>query len=188
MQRMWISDFAIRRPLITIVTMLTLVAFGVAALINLQTDEFPDVAQPIVSVTIAYPGAAPDVVEREILDPVEEAIFGLSGVDRDKTVANAVDGLAQFTVFFDYRKPVAEAAQDVRDAISTIRSDLPTEMEDPVIARFDPTEQSILSLTVTAPHMDARALTELADPTVVRALRAFPAWRRPRWWADRTRR
>ena len=173
MKRMWISDFAIRRPLITVVTMLTLVAFGVAALINLQTDEFPDVAQPIVAVTIVYPGAAPDVVEREVIDPVEEAIFGLSGVDRDKTVANAVDGLAQFTVFFDYRKPVAEAAQDVRDAISTIRSNLPTEMEEPVISRFDPTEQSVLSLTVTAPNMDARALTQIADPTVVRALRGM---------------
>ncbi|HEY4320427.1 MAG TPA: efflux RND transporter permease subunit [Gemmatimonadales bacterium] len=172
--KMWISDFAIRRPLITIVTMLTLVAFGVAALLNLQTDEFPDVAQPVVAVTITYPGAAPDVVEREIIDPVEEAIFGLSGVDRNKTTANAVDGLAQFTVFFDYNKPVAEAAQDVRDAISTIRSNLPTEMDDPVLSRFDPSEQSILSLTITAPNTDPRALTEIADPLVVRALRSIP--------------
>jgi HAE1 family hydrophobic/amphiphilic exporter-1 len=172
--RMWISDFAIRRPLITVVTMLTLVAFGIAALFNLQTDEFPDIAQPIVGVTITYPGAAPDVVEREIIDPVEEAIFGLSGVDRDKTTANAVDGLAQFTVFFDYNKPVAEAAQDVRDAISTIRTNLPTEMDDPVISRFDPSEQPILSLTVTGPGMDARTLTQIADPVVVRALRGVP--------------
>ncbi|HEY3933811.1 MAG TPA: efflux RND transporter permease subunit [Gemmatimonadales bacterium] len=171
---MWISDFAIRRPLITIVTMITLVAFGVAALINLQTDEFPDIAQPVVGVTITYPGAAPDVVEREIIDPIEEAIFGLSGVDRNKTTANAVDGLAQFTVFFDFNKPVAEAAQDVRDAISTIRSNLPTEMDDPVISRFDPSEQPILSLTVTGAGMDARALTQVADPTVVRALRGVP--------------
>ncbi len=172
--RMWISDFAIRRPLITVVVMLTLVAFGVAALLNLQTDEFPDIAQPIVGVTITYPGAAPDVVEREIIDPVEEAIFGLSGVDRDKTTANAVDGLAQFTVFFDYNKPVAEAAQDVRDAISTIRSNLPTEMDDPIISRFDPSEQPVLSLTVTGAGMDARTLTRIADPTVVRALRGVP--------------
>ncbi|HEY4101748.1 MAG TPA: efflux RND transporter permease subunit [Gemmatimonadales bacterium] len=172
--RMWISDFAIRRPLITVVTMITLVAFGVAALINLQTDEFPDIAQPVVGVTITYPGAAPDVVEREIIDPVEEAIFGLSGVDRNKTTANAVDGLAQFTVFFDFSKPVAEAAQDVRDAISTIRSNLPAEMDDPVISRFDPSEQPILSLTVTGAGMDARALTQVADPTVVRALRGVP--------------
>jgi HAE1 family hydrophobic/amphiphilic exporter-1 len=171
---MWISDFAIRNPLVTVVVMLTLIAFGLAALLNLQTDEFPDINQPIVSVTIAYPGAAPDVVEREIIDPVEEAIFGIAGVDRSKTVANAVDGLAQFTVFFDYRKPVAEASQDVRDAISGIRNNLPDEMEEPVLSRFDPSELSILSLTVTGPHLDARALTQIADPTVVRALRGVP--------------
>ncbi len=171
MRRMWISDFAIRRPLITVVTMLALVAFGIAALINLQTDEFPDVSQPIVAVSIAYPGAAPDVVEREVIDPIEEAIYGISGVDRSRTVSNAVDGLAQFTVFFDYHKPVAEAAQDVRDAISRIRSDLPDEMEEPVISRFDPSELSILSLTITAPNMTAQDLTRIADPTVVRALR-----------------
>jgi hydrophobic/amphiphilic exporter-1 (mainly G- bacteria), HAE1 family len=174
MRRMWISDFAIRKPLLTVVTMLALVAFGIAALINLQTDEFPDVAQPIVAVSIAYPGAAPDVVEREVVDPIEEAIFGISGVDRSRTVSNAVDGLAQFTVYFDYHKPVAEAAQDVRDAISRIRSDLPDEMKEPVISRFDPSELSILSLTITAPNMSPQDLTQIADPTVVRALRGVP--------------
>ncbi|HEX3928221.1 MAG TPA: efflux RND transporter permease subunit, partial [Gemmatimonadales bacterium] len=174
MRRMWISDFAIRKPLITVVVMLTLVAFGLAALLNLHTDEFPDISQPIVSVSISYPGAAPDVVEREIIDPIEEAIYGISGVDRTKTTANAVDGLAQFTVFFDFQKPVAEAAQDVRDAISTIRNNLPDEMEEPVISRFDPSELSILSLTITAPNMDVRSLTEVADPTVVRTLRSVP--------------
>lgn len=171
---MWISDFAIKRPLLTVVAMLSLVAFGVAALINLQTDEFPDLAQPIISVAIPYPGASPDIVEREVVVPVEEAIFALSGVDRSKTKSNSVDGLAQFTIFFDFKKGVAEAAQDVRDALGTIRGDLPTESEDPIITRFDPTEQSILSLTVTSELLDARALTRLADPVVVSAIRAVP--------------
>jgi len=168
---MWISNFAIRNPLITIVTMLALAAFGVAALFNLETDEFPDIAQPIVSVSVIYPGASPDVVEREVVEPIEEAIFSIEGLDRGMTRSNAVDGLAQFTVFFDFNKPVAQAAQDVRDAISTIRGDLPTEMEDPIITRFDPAEQSILSLTVTSATMSQEALTAIADPTVVGALR-----------------
>ncbi len=76
---MWISDFAIRRPIITITTMLALVAFGVAALMRLQVDEFPDLEQPIVMVQILYPGASPDVVEREVVEPIEEAVFALSG-------------------------------------------------------------------------------------------------------------
>ncbi|HET9133327.1 MAG TPA: efflux RND transporter permease subunit [Gemmatimonadales bacterium] len=171
---MWISDFAIKRPMITIVTMLALVAFGLAALINLQTDEFPDIQQPIVSVSVIYPGASPDIVEREIVEPIEEAVLALAGVDRTKTKANAVDGLAQFTVFFEFSKPVAEAAQDVRDAISAIRGDLPQEMEEPIITRFDPAQQSLMSLSLTSKTMDAQALTRVADPMVVRALRSVP--------------
>ena len=76
---MFISDFAIKRPIVTVVSMVALVVFGVFSLAQLQTDEFPDVAQPIINVAIPYPGAAPDVVEREVLDRVEEAISGISG-------------------------------------------------------------------------------------------------------------
>jgi HAE1 family hydrophobic/amphiphilic exporter-1 len=64
---MFISDFAIRRPVITVVTMLALAVFGIFALINLDTDEFPDVQPPIVAVAVVYPGASPENVEREIL-------------------------------------------------------------------------------------------------------------------------
>ena len=90
--------------MITIVSMLALVAFGVAALFNVQTDEFPDIQQPIVAVSIVYPGASPDIVEREIVEPIEEAVLAIAGVDRTKTKVNAVDGLAQFTVFFEFSK------------------------------------------------------------------------------------
>ena len=171
---MWISDFAIRRPIITITAMLALVAFGIAALMRLQVDEFPDLDQPVVMVQIPYPGASPDVVEREVVEPIEEAIFGLSGVDRKLTTSNSVDGLAQFTITFAYTKPVAEASQDVRDAIATIRGNLPQEIEEPIITRFDWGAQPVLSLTVSSATLDGRALTALADPTIVGALRAVP--------------
>ncbi len=169
---MWISDFAIRRPIITITVMLAIVAFGLAALMNLQVDEFPDLDQPVVMVQIPYPGASPDVVEREVVEPIEEAIFGLSGLDRGLTTSNSVDGLAQFTITFKYTKPVSEASQDVRDAISTIRGKLPTEIEEPIITRFDWGAQPILSLTLSSPTLDAHTLTTLADPTIVGALRS----------------
>ncbi len=169
---MWISDFAIRRPIITITVMIAIVAFGWAALKSLQVDEFPDLDQPVVMVQIPYPGASPDVVEREVIDPIEEQIFALSGIDRRNTMANAVDGFAQFMITFDYRKPVAEASQDVRDAISQIRGDLPQEMEEPIITRFDWGAQPILSLTLSSDKLDAKTLTSIADPGVVGAFRA----------------
>ncbi len=171
---MFISDFAIKRPIVTITTILALVAFGLAALINLQTDEFPDIQQPVVAVSIIYPGASPEVVEREIVDPVEDAIFSISGIDGPKTISSATDGLASFVVFFDFEKDVQQATQDIRDAISSKRADLPQEMEEPIITRFDPAEEPILSLTLSSDRLPATVLTRIADPTVTRELRSIP--------------
>ena len=120
--------------------MVALVVFGIFALLNLHTDEFPDIQQPVVGVTIVYPGASPSEVTREIIDPVEDAIFGISGVDGEKSTCSATDGLASCTIFFEFEKPIQQASQDIRDAISTKRADLPTEMEEPVLTRFDPSE------------------------------------------------
>jgi hydrophobic/amphiphilic exporter-1 (mainly G- bacteria), HAE1 family len=171
---MFISDFAIRRPIVTITAMVALVAFGIAALLNLQTDEFPDIQQPIIGVTIVYPGGSPETVEREIIDPIEESFSSISGVDWTKTQASATDGLAQFTVFFDFEKDIQEASQDIRDAISTKRQDLPTEMEEPVLTRFDPSQQSVLSLALTSSTVPTAVLTRIADPMIVRDLRTVP--------------
>ena len=153
---MFISDFAIKRPIVTVTTIVALVAFGLAALINLQTDEFPDVQQPMINVTIVYPGASPETVEREIVEPVEEAFSSISGVDWSKTTSNSTDGLAQFLVFFDYEKDLQAASQDIRDAISTKRSDLPTEMKEPILSRIDPGQQPVMSLALTSATLSRR--------------------------------
>ncbi len=169
---MFISDFAIRRPIVTVTAMLALVVFGLVSLAALQTDEFPDVQQPIIAVSIPYPGASPSTVEREILDPVEDAVFAISGVDASRTTGSATDGLAQLTVFFDFEKDINQASQDIRDAISSKRDDLPEEMEEPVLTRFDPADMPIVSLALISSTRSARELTALADPGVVRDLRA----------------
>jgi len=168
----FISDFAIKRPLITIVSMVALVVFGLFALSRLETDEFPDVQQPIINVAIPYPGASPDVVEREVLDRVEEAVSGISGVDR--IMGSAQDGFANITVFFVFEKDLQQASQDIRDKISSIRSDLPVEMKEPVLTRFDPADQPIVQLSLNSSTLDAPALTRIADPGVTRVLRGIP--------------
>ncbi|MFN0098200.1 MAG: efflux RND transporter permease subunit, partial [Gemmatimonadaceae bacterium] len=169
---MFISDFAIKRPLITIVSMVALVVFGLFSLWQLETDEFPDVQQPIINVAIPYPGASPDVVEREVLDRVEEAVSGISGVDRISGAAQ--DGFANVTVFFLFEKDLQQASQDIRDKISSIRSDLPLEMKEPVLTRFDPADQPIVQLSLNSSTLPATSLTRIADPGVTRLLRGIP--------------
>ena len=128
---MFISDFAIRRPIITVVTMIALVVFGIAALSKLQTDEFPDIDAPIVFIGIVYPGASPDQVEREVVDRIEDRISGIAGLDILRSTST--DGFAQIVAQFQFGKPSDQATQDVRDAISAVRAQLPTEIVEPII-------------------------------------------------------
>jgi len=168
----FISDFAIKRPIVTIVSMVALVVFGVFSLTQLQTDEFPDVTQPIVNVSVPYPGASPDVVEREVLDRIEESISGISGVDRMQGTAQ--DGFANITVFFVFQKDIQQASQDIRDKISSIRDQLPVEMKEPVLSRFDPSDMPIVQLSLNSTTLDAPSLTRIADPGLTKELRAIP--------------
>lgn len=168
---MFISDFAIKRPIVTVVIMVALVIFGVFAAFNTDVDELPDVQQPIVFVAVPYPGASPDQVEREVVDRMEDAFQGLNGIDQ--ITSASTDGFAQITVQFVYSKPTDEAAQDVRDAISGIRDKLPAEMKEPVIKKFDPNDLPIVSLTLSSNVLKPNELTILADPDITRQLQGL---------------
>jgi len=166
----FISDFAIKRPIVTVVTMLALVAFGLAALYKLQTDEFPDIQAPIVFIGIGYPGASPDIVEREVVDRIEDRLSGISGVD--KINSTTTDGFAQIIVTFLFDKPVDQATQDVRDAISAVRGQLPQEILEPIVQRFDPNDLPIVSLALTSTSLTVPQLTQLADQQIGGELRS----------------
>ncbi len=168
---MWISDFAIRRPVITIVAMLVMVIFGAFAWWQLDTDEFPEVNPPVVSVAVPYPGASPDIVEREVMEPMEEGIAAISGVDR--ITSQSLDGFGVIIVEFVFDKDLQQATQDIRDQISQIRGDLPLEMEEPILTRFDPNDLPIVSLALTSERLSSAELTRIAEPGITRELRGL---------------
>jgi HAE1 family hydrophobic/amphiphilic exporter-1 len=168
---MTISDFAIKRPIVTVVVMLTLVIFGIFALVSLDVDEFPDLTNPIVFVSVPYPGASPGQVEQEVVERLEEAFGSLSGIDEIRSTS--LDGFATITVQFVFGKDPDQAVQDVRDAVSSIRNDLPQEMEEPVLRKFDPNDLPIVSLVLASDRMTPAEMTLIADPGITRALRGI---------------
>jgi HAE1 family hydrophobic/amphiphilic exporter-1 len=168
---MIISDFAIKRPLITVVAMVSMVIFGIFALVKLKTDEFPEVNPQFLTVGIVYPGASPEVVESEVLKPVEEQIGSITGVKR--IMGKAYDGYSMVMIEFLFGKDMNVASQEVRDAISTIRSDLPTEMKEPIIQKFNTTDRPIVSIAISSTTLSPPELTRLADPGITRELRAL---------------
>jgi len=169
---MIISDFAIKRPLITVVAMVALVIFGTFALFKLKTDEFPDVSPPWLTVGIIYPGASPEVVESEVLKPVEEQIGSIAGVKR--IMGKAYDGYSMLMIEFLYEKDLNVASQEVRDAISAIRADLPVEIKEPIVNKFNDTDRPIISVALSSTVLTPAELTRLADPGITRELRAIP--------------
>src|SRR5215204_5143637 len=169
---MFISDTAIKRPILTVVAMLGLVVFGIAALTQIDTDEYPEINAPVVVISIPYPGASPDTVEREVIEPIEEVIAGISGVDR--MTSNSLDSFANIIVEFVFEKDPQQATQEIRDEISGIRNELPAEMEEPILTRFDPQDQPIVSLTLSSPGLNGAELTRIADPEITRRFRGIP--------------
>jgi HAE1 family hydrophobic/amphiphilic exporter-1 len=163
-----LSDVAIKRPVLTVVAMLALVIFGLFALSKLEVDEFPNIDAPVVTVLIPYPGAAPDQVERDVIDPLEEQFAALSGIDEVR--ASAVDGFATLTAIFVFGTSSDAAAQNVRDAISSVRGNLPATILDPIIQKFDPNARPIVSLVLSSPRLSTPELTQIADPGITKVL------------------
>ena len=106
-----------------------------------------------------------------MLEPVEEVIASISGVK--KIEGAALDGYGQVVVEFNFDKPLLEATQDIRDAISGIRNDLPDELEEPVIKKISDTDRPIVSLALASDKLNAAELTRLADPGISRELRSL---------------
>src|SRR5262250_2513905 len=136
---MFLSNFSVKRPVAMIVIIIALMALGLLALSKLRVNQFPDVEPPVLVVSIPYPGASPDTVEREVINRIEKALQGISGVDRLQSTAS--EGSATMVLFFNFDKNMIVAADEVRNAIGTVRYKLPIEMREPVITRVDPSAQ-----------------------------------------------
>src|SRR5512141_2611151 len=101
---MLLSDFSIKRPISTVVIIIGLMCLGLIALNKLRVNQIPDVEQPVMVVSINYPGASPDTVEREIVNRIERALQGIEGVDQSRSSSTASEGQAQFVLVFEFHK------------------------------------------------------------------------------------
>jgi RND family efflux transporter MFP subunit len=171
-QPMFISDFAIKRPVVTVVTMLALVVFGIFALFNLEDRRVPRGQPPVVVVSIPYPGASPETSwSARWWTPWRRPSAGISGVDQINSRASTATPC--IIVQFVFGKDLQQATQDIRDAISQIRNDLPPEMKEPILSPVRPERPADrLAGAVVASTLGSAELTRIADPGITRELRA----------------
>ena len=141
---MLLSDVSFKRPVFATMMMVALVVLGVVAYGRLAIDEYPDVSYPIVVVQTPYPGASPEVVEREVSRPIEEALNTVQGLE--EVTSTSREGSSSVRVRLKIGVDVGEALQDVQAKIARMRRSLPENIEDPTIVRFDPNERPIMSV------------------------------------------
>ena len=163
-----VSTWSIRNPIPAVLLFLMLTLLGLMAFRGMKIQQFPDIDLPTVTVTASLPGAAPAQMETEVGRKIENAVATLQGVKHIYT--RAQEGTVVVSVEFRLEKPTQEGIDDVRDAVSRIRADLPGELKDPVIARVNLAGAPILTYTVASSRMDDEALSWLVDNTLTKAM------------------
>ncbi|MDZ4314558.1 MAG: efflux RND transporter permease subunit [Azonexus sp.] len=163
-----VSSWSIRNPTPAILLFIMLTLFGVMSFRAMKVQQFMDIDLPTVTVTAALPGAAPAQMETEVARKIENSVATLQGIKHIYTKVQ--DGTAIITVEFRLEKPTQEAVDDVRDAVSRIRSDLPGDLKDPVISKLNMAGAPILTYTVASSRMDDEALSWFVDNTVAKSI------------------
>src|SRR6185503_9625513 len=121
---------------------------------------------------VTYPGASPDTVEREIINRIEKPLQSISGVDQSR--ATASEGNARITLIFKFGKNMIEAADEVRNAIGTVRHKLPIEMREPVLQRLDPSAQPVMQLALSSSKQTHAEISRLAEDQIADRFRGIP--------------
>jgi HAE1 family hydrophobic/amphiphilic exporter-1 len=142
------AELAIKRPIFITCTVLIILVTGYLSLSKLGVDLFPNVTIPIVTVTVPYPGAAPNEIETLIAKPVEDELSTISGVKRIRSICS--EGSGTVVVEFTLETDVKYAEQQVRDKVSAVKPKLPDDAKEPVIRRVDPADQPIVIVVVQA--------------------------------------
>jgi len=163
----WLASLCVRRPVFASVLILSLTVVGAFSFTLLGVDRFPKVDFPTVVVTTVQPGAAPEQIETEVSDKIEEAVNTISGIDELRSISS--EGVSQVMISFLLEKDPDVAAQEVRDKINGVLPLLPKTIQQPRVDRFDPDAAPVLSLALSA-NRPIRDITEYADKVLRRQL------------------
>ena len=167
-----ISAWSIRNPVPSIVLFFMLTIAGIVSFMRLDVNNQPDIDFPVVIVEISQPGAAPTELETQVTQRVEAAVRSLQGIDEiDSTVT---EGSSQTIVQLNIGTPIDRAVEDVRSAISQIRSNLPDGILEPQIMRANTTGQDLASYAAITTDMTVEQLSWYIDNDVAKELLSVP--------------
>ncbi|MBI5202873.1 MAG: efflux RND transporter permease subunit [Elusimicrobia bacterium] len=151
---MTLSDVAIKKPVFAWMLMFALLLFGAISFTRLGVSQNPDVDSPIANISLTWEGAAPEVMENEVLDPVEEALMTVEGIKQIKSTCRF--GSAQLTAEFELSKDIDVAIQEIQTRLAQAQRNLPKDMDPPIIRKVNPEDQPVITVGVSGdrPYRD----------------------------------
>lgn len=166
-----LSSWSIRNPIPIILMFVLLTLAGVNGFLGMRVNQNPDIDFPLVAVTAVRPGAAPSEMEVQVTRLVEDSLAGLSGVRHIDS--QVTDGVSSTTIEFELGTDTERATNDVRNAMSGLRADLPQDMQEPSVQRIDITGDSLITWVVRSGTMTPEQLSWFIDNEVSRELLAI---------------
>ena len=166
---MWMTRVSINNPVFATMVMVALCVLGIASYLRLGVEQMPDISPPVAFIDVAYPGASPEAVEREVTKTIEEALNSIAGVKR--ITSRSFEGRSQTSVEFTLNANMGRAMQDVRDRVAAVQSGFPRDAKAPLVTRFDnENAQPVVNMALISATRGARELSILGEHTVGKRL------------------
>ena len=165
-----VSAWSIRHPVPAILLFGLFTIMGLMGFHRLGIQNFPDVELPTITVTATLEGADPTQLETEVARKIEDQVASLGGIEHIRTTLS--DGTATIRVEFQIDKDTEVALNEVRNAVDTVRADLPRDLTDPVVSKVTTSGSPIATYTVRSERMDEQALSWFIDNEIAKALLA----------------
>jgi len=169
---MSIPEFSIKNPVTILMAALMAMLLGGIAFVEIPVDLMPETEYPTLSVNVGYPGVAPEEMETLVARPLEQALASTPGVE--EITSSSSEGRASVRLRFAYGANLDEAAAEMRSRIDRRRTNLPDDMEPPMLYKYDVSQYPILYLTVASPTMDPKELRFFAETNLQYRLERAP--------------
>ena len=163
-----VSAWSIKNPIPAILAFVLLTLAGFMGFSAMKVQLFPDIDLPMITVTTTLPGASPDQMEAEVARKIENALVGAQGLKHLYTQVK--EGVAIVSAEFRLERDSHAALEDVRSAVTRVRSDLPREINEPVISKVEISGKPILTYAVTVPNMSEEELSWFVDNNISKLL------------------
>lgn len=158
----FLTGLALRRRSVTILIIILLLGAGVVVYNNLQRELFPEIEFPNITVITVYPNADPETVERDVTEPIEEAIDGMEGLKEIQSTS--AENISLVLLTFEFGEDMAEAKRTIESSISGIS--FPDAVESPTVSRINSDTFPVIQLSVTGDR-DIPSLQRLVDDVIV---------------------